>query len=310
VSRPIVLAVAACLTGAFAATRAEAQTSAGDPAIAMSMDEAWAELSEEERALAAGDCETMCKALHSMARAAQRICALAEGGNDADRQRCVDAKARVEEATKRVLAACPACNPSPPYAPATVPPPPPPVGTVDKGAASTDEAETTALSGLMEVRAERRMTPRFTLAIAPAALFLPPTIARLSVETRIVDHLSLAVSGGIGRLATVGGDGHATTFTFGGQLRGYLFGAFSGLYVAADLRYARASLEDGERLSTRLVLPGMTIGPAVGFKVIAFGGFTLDTSFGLGVVAVDRRREGQPSTRVEPTWDLGLGYSF
>ncbi|MEO7096183.1 MAG: hypothetical protein ABI175_23185 [Polyangiales bacterium] len=314
-ARPLLLAVTAL--GALVSTRASAQASAGDPAIATTMNEAWGELVEEERALAGGDCVTMCKALQSMARAAQRICALAEGGAEADRQRCVDARAKVEEATKRVLAACPACNPSPPYAPATVPPPPgtvPPSPTEDmsedKATVAKESVGATSLAGSMEsVRAEGR-TPRFTLALAPTALFLPPTIFRVSAEGRLVDHLSFGVAGGFGRLATTGGDGHATVVTLGAQLRGYLVGSFSGLYVAAELRFARPILEDGERLSSRWVVPGVTVGPMVGFKVIAFGGFTLDTSLGLGIVIVDRRREGQPTTRLEPQWELGVGYSF
>ena len=303
-ARSLVVAVAACLTGALAAAPAWADPS-GDPAIAMTMDEAWGELDEGERALAAGDCATMCRALQSMARAAQRICALSQGGNDADRQRCVDAKARVEEATKRVLAACPACNPSPPYAPATAAP------QVDAEAVKKPSFEATATyGGATEVRALAHRAPRLTIAIAPAALFLPPTLLQLSVEARLVDHLSFGVSGGLGRLSTTGGDGHATVFSVGGQLRGYLFAPFEGLYLAADLRYARPSLDDGERLSTRAIIPGLTLGPMLGYKLVASSGFTLDTSFGFAVVAADRRREGQPTTRVEPSFDIRLGWSF
>ena len=306
VLRGSVVAVVGCLMGTLLTRRASADGAVTDGSIAVSMGEAWDELEEGDRALAAGDCVTMCKALHSMARAAQRICALSEGGGEAERQRCVEAKARVEEATKRVLAACPGCNPSPPYAPATAPPPPS-IDEEDKAFAK----EMTASAGSAEsVRSERLRTPHFTVAIAPAALFLPPTLFKLALEAKLVDHLSLGVSGGIGRLATSGGDGHATVTTLGGQLRGYFFRAFEGLYLGADLRYVRPSLDEGEHLSSRSIVPGVTVGPMLGYKVIAFGGFTLDTSFGLGVVAVDRRSTGQSDDRVVPTWDLGLGYSF
>jgi hypothetical protein len=50
-------------------------------------------------------CETACRALASMSRAAQHLCGLA---GDAD-QRCDSARARVKSATDRVEARCPRC---------------------------------------------------------------------------------------------------------------------------------------------------------------------------------------------------------
>ncbi|WP_437786241.1 hypothetical protein [Sorangium sp. So ce1097] len=54
---------------------------------------------------AAAPCETACRALASMSRAAQHLCGLA---GDAD-QRCDAARARVKSATDRVEAQCPRC---------------------------------------------------------------------------------------------------------------------------------------------------------------------------------------------------------
>jgi hypothetical protein len=56
-------------------------------------------------AASASPCVTACAALTSMERAADHLCTLA-GAGDA---RCTDARARVESASKRVRAACPAC---------------------------------------------------------------------------------------------------------------------------------------------------------------------------------------------------------
>jgi hypothetical protein len=51
-------------------------------------------------------CVTACRALESMERVTARLCSVA-GDGDA---RCTTAKARVEKATGRVHAACPACT--------------------------------------------------------------------------------------------------------------------------------------------------------------------------------------------------------
>lgn len=61
--------------------------------------------------LAGDDCAQLCKALSSMSRAADRLCELARDGGDDGRQRCSDARAKVEAARARVRAKCPACEP-------------------------------------------------------------------------------------------------------------------------------------------------------------------------------------------------------
>jgi hypothetical protein len=76
------------------------------------------ELDEDDAALATGlgssDCQTACRALASMRRAADKICALAPG------PRCEAARAKAADALARVKKTCPAC------AAATESPPPPP----------------------------------------------------------------------------------------------------------------------------------------------------------------------------------------
>lgn len=59
----------------------------------------------EAEPTSAPPCETACRALASMSRAAQHLCGLA---GDAD-QRCDAARARVKSATDRVEARCPRC---------------------------------------------------------------------------------------------------------------------------------------------------------------------------------------------------------
>lgn len=60
-------------------------------------------LAEEHAALSTADCSAACRALASIRRAADRICALEPG------PRCTAAHAKAEEATRRVRDACPQC---------------------------------------------------------------------------------------------------------------------------------------------------------------------------------------------------------
>ena len=69
-----------------------------------SVDTLQKQLQDEVAALSTQDCVIACKALASIRRAADRICALESG------PRCVDARAKAEDAQQRVQAACPDCH--------------------------------------------------------------------------------------------------------------------------------------------------------------------------------------------------------
>lgn len=71
-------------------------------------------LASESAALSTSDCATACRALASIRRAADKICALDPG------ERCAAGRAKADDATKRVREACPEC------AIATAPPQPAP----------------------------------------------------------------------------------------------------------------------------------------------------------------------------------------
>ncbi len=61
------------------------------------------QLAEEHTALQTQDCTTACRALASIRRAADRICALEPG------PRCDDARTKAEDARRKVTEACPDC---------------------------------------------------------------------------------------------------------------------------------------------------------------------------------------------------------
>jgi len=91
----VVLALLFVATGA----RAEVDTIGADAG------DAWGDFAQQESALentSTSDCETACKALESLARAAEHICSVAP-------EHCDEAKARLRSASDRVHAACPQC---------------------------------------------------------------------------------------------------------------------------------------------------------------------------------------------------------
>ena len=60
-------------------------------------------LTEQHDALSTSDCATACRALASIRRAADKICALDPG------DRCTAGRAKADDATRRVREACPEC---------------------------------------------------------------------------------------------------------------------------------------------------------------------------------------------------------
>jgi MYXO-CTERM domain-containing protein len=62
-----------------------------------------AQIQQDADALSAQDCAVACKALASMERATARLCEIEPGPT------CDDARAKVEDAKRRVRAACPTC---------------------------------------------------------------------------------------------------------------------------------------------------------------------------------------------------------
>lgn len=94
--RKVLLALAATLV----VSPAVAQPSEGEESI----EALEKRLSEEHAALSTSDCTVACQALGSIRRAADKICALDPGST-----RCTLAKAKADDATRRVRDACPDC---------------------------------------------------------------------------------------------------------------------------------------------------------------------------------------------------------
>jgi hypothetical protein len=98
---PVALAVAGALAvGSWAGTaRAQAATQAAKEDVT-TLERS---LAEQHDALSTSDCATACRALASIRRAADKICALDPG------DRCLAGRAKADDATRRVREACPEC---------------------------------------------------------------------------------------------------------------------------------------------------------------------------------------------------------
>lgn len=142
--RSVAVALVAAASGVLlCTTAAHAQPSSKDEITTLEK-----ELASQATALSTADCTSACRALASIRRAADKICALDSG------DRCAAARAKADEATKRVRAACPDCAlasapggalPSPPPAPATEPKPAD-VPAKGGGAKKGDDVEATTAS--------------------------------------------------------------------------------------------------------------------------------------------------------------------
>jgi len=75
------------------------------PAAPVTTDGAPGPVAKRPEVLGGDPCHTACRALASMRRAADRLCAIS--GDEPER--CGDARGRVERAEERVSARCPAC---------------------------------------------------------------------------------------------------------------------------------------------------------------------------------------------------------
>lgn len=296
--------------------------SADAPAGPSDMEQAMSAFAEAEKALAASPpCETMCKALHSMARAAEHICELARDGTALDQKRCVDARAKVEEATARVRAACPDCVTSKPDAPVTAaetksaPVPPAKAGT--GAAAGADQpGKEQQLSGTASVSDSAESAGvglRSSVLLDVLPLFTPPGLVSGRFVRRVGPRASVAIGFGLGSLPT--NDGRSTGRTLavaaGGELRILLAGRFDGFstFVGASFAYREANALAG-RVTARSFTPGTAIGPELGTRLVLSSGLTIEARAGFEYLVQDRRGLGAPTDRVLPLGAISVGWTF
>lgn len=125
------LGAAAVFAGIMLAS-GDGRADAGDSSDVGALEK---QLNEEHSALSTSDCNAACRALGSIRRAADKICALEPG------PRCDTARTKAADATRRVRDACPDCviAAGPPG-----PAPNEPVQAVSPGSPAKDTASTEA----------------------------------------------------------------------------------------------------------------------------------------------------------------------
>ncbi|MDB4996451.1 MAG: hypothetical protein JWM74_3883 [Myxococcaceae bacterium] len=148
------LAISALVLGTARAAHAQ---DAGDDLAALQKN-----LADEQVALSTADCSMACRALGSIRRVADRICALDPG------EPCTSARTKAEDATRRVREACPDCAVA-----AIAPPPPMPVAkeatmTTDSGPPS--ESKRGGCAGCTTAASTSDPTSVAGLVVAVAAL--------------------------------------------------------------------------------------------------------------------------------------------
>ncbi len=159
--------MAVAIVASCVGVSAEAQAQRGGVAVGAEREELVTlerSLAEEHAALSTSDCMTACRALASIRRATERICAL-----DPE-ERCSAARAKADEATRKVRAACPEC--------AVVASPPPPPAPMDHQMAKGGSADSPAPASAPPSESSRggcascTTTPSSPTDLAPAALAL------------------------------------------------------------------------------------------------------------------------------------------
>lgn len=157
----------------------------------------------------------------------------------------------------------------------------------------------------------------FSLTISPLHLTLP--VVELTGEYRLLDRLGVAVVLGGGKVTPDAVPGlppppAVPVWEAGVQGRYYLVGDFRhGMQLGGELIYMHASLDDS---GVSAVADGFSVGPFVGYKVMADVGFTFDCQLGyqflgFGASATNgqmtaSRRSGHGAVLL----NLNVGWSF
>lgn len=153
--------------------------------------------------------------------------------------------------------------------------------------------------------------PSFALTLSPIHLFLP--FVELTGEVKLSDKIGLAVIAGAGSVKanSTSGDIKVSIFEGGMSFRYYALGDFRhGMQIGAEAIYVYASASN-EGISASA--NGATVGPFLGYKYTARGGFTFDGQLGVARMGIaGRSNAGNQKSMSEwgPLLNLNVGWSF
>ncbi len=147
-----------------------------------------------------------------------------------------------------------------------------------------------------------------TLSFSPIHLLLP--IVEVAIEARPVNHVGITAIGGIGSVTPKSSSESFSAQELGLQLSAYPLEAFDSLTVGVEALYLH--VEGNTAGGAPGVGSGFAVGPFVGYKWIAKGGFTLIAQGGVEYVAIEAESSGSTASdsRVLPLINFNVGWSF
>jgi len=161
--------------------------------------------------------------------------------------------------------------------------------------------------------------PYRTVSVTFSPLHLALPVVEFTGEFRVLDKLGLAVILGAGKVTPDQVQGLPPPPSFpvweaGVQARYYLVGDFRhGMQVGGELMYLHASAEQG---NVYAVVHGVSVGPFLGYKVMADVGFTFDCQLGYQFMGVGATGTNGQTTASQSDSDSGVllnlnvGWSF
>jgi hypothetical protein len=161
--------------------------------------------------------------------------------------------------------------------------------------------------------------PRRMVSVTISPLHLTQPILELTGEYRVLDRLGLALVLGAGKITPDQEQGAPKPpaipiWEAGVQARYYVLGDFRhGMQVGGELIYMHASLDQG---NVSVAASGLSVGPFLGYKVMADIGFTFDCQLGYQFMGVGATgSDGQTTASQESSasgvlLNLNVGWSF
>lgn len=161
--------------------------------------------------------------------------------------------------------------------------------------------------------------PRRTVSVTISPIHLTMPVLELTGEFRVLDKLGLAVVLGGGKITPDQTPGLPSPpaipiWEAGVQARYYVLGDFRhGMQVGGELMYLHASIDDG---GVSAVADGFSMGPFLGYKVMADIGFTFDCQLGYQFMGVAGSATNGQMTASDSSSDhgvllnLNVGWSF
>lgn len=154
-----------------------------------------------------------------------------------------------------------------------------------------------------------------SLTVSPIHLVFP--ILEVSAELRAHDAIGVSLIGGYGQISTTGLFETKTydVYELGGQLSFYPLEPFESLLLGVELLWLQVDSDDLDR-SFAASAAGVAVGPMMGYKYIADGGFTLFVQGGAQYVAARAEAADGSSTETAedrafiPMVNFNLGWSF